>query len=125
MQLKQVIVFRTKFPNGKEMNKGKMIAQGAHAAMMCLIHDRDLPTDQYVNVWDWAWGSMAKIAVAVDTLEELNELEKKAKEAGLLCYEVIDSGKTVFNGVPTKTCIAIGPAESSEIDKITGGLKLL
>jgi peptidyl-tRNA hydrolase len=29
-----------------------------------------------------------------------------------------------FNGVPTKTCIGIGPNESEEIDKVTGHLKL-
>lgn len=121
MDLKQVIVFRTKFPNGKEMNKGKMIAQGAHAAMMCLIAPG--PRDKTLD--DWALGSMAKIAVAVDTLEELDDLQSKASLAGLLVYEVIDSGKTVFDGIPTKTCIAIGPAEASEVDKITGGLKLL
>lgn len=119
MALKQVIVFRKDI----QMNKGKMIAQGAHAAMMCLLYT--IPEEQETSVYDWAHGAMAKIVAQVGTLEELNELEKKAEEAGLLCYEVIDSGKTVFNGVATKTCIAIGPAEDTEIDKITGGLKLL
>lgn len=123
MALKQVIIFRKDI----QMNKGKMIAQGAHAAMMCLTEDVVKMWNQghLDTIWTWAHGEMAKIAVAVDTLEELNELEKKAKEAGLLCYEVIDSGKTVFDGVPTKTCIAIGPADSVEVDKITGALKLL
>jgi PTH2 family peptidyl-tRNA hydrolase len=34
-------------------------------------------------------------------------------------------GKTEFNGVPTKTCLGIGPAKAEKIDKITGDLKLL
>jgi PTH2 family peptidyl-tRNA hydrolase len=37
----------------------------------------------------------------------------------------VDAGLTEFNGVPTKTCIAIGPNWSDEIDEITGHLKLL
>jgi PTH2 family peptidyl-tRNA hydrolase len=36
-----------------------------------------------------------------------------------------DAGLTMFNGVKTKTCLAIGPAKDSEIDEITGSLKLL
>jgi PTH2 family peptidyl-tRNA hydrolase len=38
---------------------------------------------------------------------------------------IIDSGKTEFGGVPTKTCLAIGPDYSEKIDKVTGNLKLL
>lgn len=121
MSLKQVIVFRKDI----QMNKGKMIAQGAHAAMMCLTSSELITREQEEAIDTWSHGNMAKIAVAVDTLEELDDLQSKASLAGLLVYEVIDSGKTVFDGIPTKTCIAIGPAESSEVDKITGGLKLL
>jgi len=120
MALKQVIVFRKDI----QMNKGKMIAQGAHAAMMCLL-EIDMDDARMDTVTSWAWGTMAKIVCGVDTLEELDELQRTAKAAGLLCYEVIDSGKTVFDGVPTKTCIAIGPADDLEIDKITGALKLI
>lgn len=114
--LKQVIVFRKDI----QMNKGKMIAQGAHAAMMCLL---DTFVSAQVN--EWAHGAMAKIAAGVDTLEELDALEAAAREAGLLVYAVNDSGKTVFKGIETKTCIAIGPAKSEDIDKITGHLKLI
>lgn len=38
---------------------------------------------------------------------------------------VTDSGRTEFGGVPTKTCLAIGPNKIEEIDKITGHLPLL
>lgn len=37
----------------------------------------------------------------------------------------VDAGLTEFKGIPTKTCIAIGPADSNEINKISGHLKLL
>ena len=38
---------------------------------------------------------------------------------------IVDAGLTEFNGVPTKTCIAIGPANPDDIDEITKHLKLL
>lgn len=34
-------------------------------------------------------------------------------------------GKTEFHGVPTRTCLAIGPDDSEKIDAITGQLQLL
>jgi PTH2 family peptidyl-tRNA hydrolase len=47
------------------------------------------------------------------------------KLAGIKHHVVTDSGLTEFGGVPTKTCVAIGPDKSSKIDIITGGLELL
>lgn len=38
---------------------------------------------------------------------------------------IVDSGKTEFNGISRKTCIAIGPSQSEIIDRITGHLSLL
>ncbi|MCA9071910.1 MAG: hypothetical protein KDA84_23440, partial [Planctomycetaceae bacterium] len=35
------------------------------------------------------------------------------------------SCKTEFHGVPTPTCLAIGPAGADKIDEITGKLQLL
>jgi hypothetical protein len=49
----------------------------------------------------------------------------KAIEAGLMVSMITDAGLTEFNGVHTKTCIAIGPDWSDEIDPITKHLKLL
>ena len=40
-------------------------------------------------------------------------------------YIVTDAGNTEFNGIQTKTAVAIGPWDDSEIDKITASLKLL
>jgi hypothetical protein len=34
-------------------------------------------------------------------------------------------GRTEFGGVPTKSCLAMGPDEYERIDAITGHLKLL
>ncbi len=121
MSLKQVLVLRKDLG----MNKGKMIAQGAHAAMMCLIYAEDQTAEHMEAIEEWALGNMAKIAVGVADGTELDDIIRKAKEAGLLVYEVIDSGKTVPACANVKTCAAIGPGPEEEIDKITGLLKLL
>ncbi|QJX80020.1 aminoacyl-tRNA hydrolase [Priestia megaterium] len=52
-------------------------------------------------------------------------VQYKAKEKGLPAVLIEDSGLTVFNGVKTKTCLAIGPYNSEEIDEITGHLPLM
>jgi PTH2 family peptidyl-tRNA hydrolase len=61
----------------------------------------------------------------VDSHAELLEIFTKAKLAGIPCILITDNGTTEFHGVPTDTCIAVGPWDATEIDKITGGLKLL
>ncbi|MGK4455994.1 peptidyl-tRNA hydrolase [Klebsiella pneumoniae] len=49
---------------------------------------------------------------------------QKAQEADLTVSLITDSGLTEFNGVPTNTCLAIGPHKASKIDAITGHLPL-
>jgi PTH2 family peptidyl-tRNA hydrolase len=41
------------------------------------------------------------------------------------CALVVDAGATEFHGVPTKTCCAVGPGWTDEVDAITGALPLL
>ena len=135
MKSKQVIVMRKDL----NMRKGKMVAQGAHASMKAILDQMDssylknqsgivdkiLEIKPNTAMADWIKGSFAKICLSVDSEAELLEIYNKAKEAGLISALIIDAGLTEFNGVPTKTCCAIGPAWSQEIDKITGNLKLL
>jgi PTH2 family peptidyl-tRNA hydrolase len=130
-KVKQVIVMRIKYPDGKGgttgLRKGKLISQGSHASMSFLV--KRLQTE-VVPVWtepelEWLEGSFAKICVSVDTEEELLEIYKKAKDAELEVHLITDLGRTEFNGVPTNTCLAIGPDYSSKIDSITGDLTLL
>ena len=113
---KQIIVMRKDLG----MRKGKMIAQGAHASMAAYLKD-----PQSLDVLNWLAGSFAKIAVSVDSEEELLEVYKNAKEAGIITSLITDSGVTEFGGVPTNTCIAVGPAHKNKLEKITGHLKLL
>jgi len=74
---------------------------------------------------EWLEGRFTKVCVSVDSEQELLDIYEKAQQAGLLCSLIKDSGLTEFNGVPTLTCAAIGPAYPSEVDPITGHLKLL
>ncbi|MAG26523.1 aminoacyl-tRNA hydrolase [Candidatus Pacearchaeota archaeon] len=128
-KVKQVIVMR----KDVQMRKGKMIAQGAHASMKVLLDTRErsgADSDECLleltpEMCEWLAGSFAKICVYVNSEEELLMLYKQAQDANIPSALITDSGRTEFHGVPTNTCIAIGPALSIEIDKITGHLKLL
>jgi PTH2 family peptidyl-tRNA hydrolase len=126
MNTKQVIVIRKDL----NMRKGKMVAQGAHASMAALTkymtrNDRGwwafYPTRE---MEDWLNNSFTKICVYVNSEQELLEIYNKAVKAGLPCSVIRDNGKTEFKE-PTYTAIAVGPAEVSMVDDITGGLTLL
>jgi peptidyl-tRNA hydrolase, PTH2 family len=124
---KQVIVMRKDL----NMRKGKMIAQGAHASLRVIL-DAGRATDPATYqitmtepMAQWMTGRFAKVCVGVTSEEALDEIVAKARAAGLPCSLIVDAGKTEFHGVPTKTCCAVGPAWSDEIDAITGALPLL
>lgn len=72
----------------------------------------------------WLTFRFTKVCVQVDSEKELDEIVQKAKAKGVIVYTIIDSGKTEFGGVPTKTCCAVGPDKPHKIDEITGHLKL-
>ncbi len=118
-KVKQVIVMR----NDLNMRKGKMVAQGSHASMSFLLKDNNWKEDPEVT--SWTSGAFTKICLQIDSEEELLTLVTNAKSEGLRVHKIVDSGKTEFHGVPTLTCIAIGPNYSENIDKVTGDLKLL
>lgn len=137
---KQVIILRKDL----KMKKGKSTAQGAHASLGAIlqlmnngVNMRDTPPeivdDSYTlslkvevgsDMDDWLRGIFRKVALGVHSEEELLSIHKQAVEAGLPVSLITDSGLTVFNGVKTTTCLAIGPASDEELDKITGHLPL-
>lgn len=107
------------------MRRGKEVAQGSHASMAWIL---DKVQDGNTSLTDeeetWVSSGHAKVCVRVDSEEELASIFAAARLSGLTCYMITDAGKTEFNGVPTRTCLAIGPNYSDEIDKITGHLVL-
>ena len=130
MQTKQVIVVRKDL----NMRRGKEIAQGAHASLAVFFNMMEMVekgkkyecsfTHTSQAMHEWMTNGFTKITVTVDNEQALLDVYNKAKAAGLPCSLIRDAGKTEFGGVPTLTTVAIGPAEASQIDKITGDLKL-
>lgn len=116
--MKQVIVMRTDL----NMRKGKMIVQGSHASIGAYEKAQAGPSYDYVIKWKQT--GTTKICVRVESLEEMQTIHDLAKAAGIVCYCVLDAGRTEFKE-PTYTCLCLGPAPAEEIDKITGNLKLL
>lgn len=115
--MKQAIVVRTDLG----MGKGKVAAQVAHASLSAAEGAR-----QRKNGWyeDWREGGQAKIVLKVGSESDLLELFRKAKAAGLPASMIEDRGLTQLEP-GTTTCVGIGPAPDSEVDAITGKLKLL
>ena len=145
---KQVIVVRTDIFSKKDSNgkmaldpslTGKIGIQMSHASKAVILNQlREgkwvLQGGSYFTagqwtgydpVYEWCQGAFTGIALKCKSEAKLKSIHQQALDAGLPCSYIVDSGLTVFDGVPTATCMAIGPADSDEIDKITGKLRLL
>ena len=128
--VKQVIVVRSDLG----MTVGKEDAQCSHASGAFVFRQlqRQLLNNRKAKLTvtlsaverEWVLNSYAKIVVVAHTEEELLEIYQNARAAGLSAHKIIDAGRTHFSGVPTLTCIALGPDHSKRLDKITGHLKL-
>lgn len=119
--IKQVIVIRKDL----NMRKGKMIAQGSHGSIAFLTRrlENNEPITEVQK--EWLKNSFTKICVSVDSEQELLDIAEKARINNVECHVVTDNGTTEFNGVPTKTCLALGPDKAEILDQISGHLKLL
>lgn len=111
-----------------KMRRGKEIAQGSHASMAFLTHNLkkclEEQTDLSEAAVDWLASSFRKITCKVDSEQELLDVYNRAKEAGVEVHLITDSGATEFHGVPTNTCIAVGPDYDDVIDAVTKDLVL-
>ncbi len=116
-EYKQAIILRSDL----KMSTGKKVAQGCHAAVTAVEYAR-----KYTPSTVAAWGKegQKKIALKVQSEEELLNIYQDAKNMELPCSLIQDAGLTQLEP-GTKTAVAIGPAKSEKIDKITNSLKLL
>ena len=118
--IKQVIVIRKDL----KMRRGKEIAQGSHASCAflaeCATGKRPLSEVEA----EWLSDHFTKVCLQVNSEEELLGVHAAAQSAGLRSSLITDAGKTEFGGVPTKTCLAIGPDYATKIDSVTGHLSL-
>ena len=114
---KMVIVVRTDI----KMSKGKVAAQAGHAAVSAAEYARKNRPEWWMP---WISEGQCKIAVKAKSEQEINELERKARNEGLPVALIVDRGLTE---IPpnTTTCLGIGPAPANKMDAITGKLSLL
>lgn len=130
MASKQVLVMR-KFV-GSGSRTGKYCAQAAHASVGALFSIGNISKDgkffeiplnnPFVNAW--VTGNFKKVALYVETDQELVDIYNAARKANLPSSLIRDAGLTEFNGVPTLTAVGIGPDDEDKINKITGHLPL-
>ena len=109
------------------MRKGKLAAQAAHAAQEAIL-DRSAETPRLkdsAEILAWLANNYRKIVVSVNSEAELLDLVRRAEEAGINHHLVKDLGKTEFNGVETYTALALGPADPTVVDSLSGSLPLI
>ena len=116
-EFKQVIVARTDLG----MGKGKLAAQVAHASLAGAEESMRVKREWYDQ---WKEQGQAKVVVRAGSEDELVQLMKTARTMGLPTALIQDRGLTQLEP-GTSTCLAVGPAPSSLIDKVTGHLRLL
>lgn len=122
MAAKMMIVIRKDL----RMRRGKEVAQGAHAVEDIVRRIFSSPSEgSSEHVASWYGGGRKKVAVSVDSEAELESVYQQAASRGMPASIVTDAGLTEFNGVPTKTAVAIGPWDEDVIDLITGNLRLM
>lgn len=114
---KQVILIRTDLG----MSTGKKCAQACHASLSA----SDLVRVKNKSVWkNWQNFGQKKVVLKVSSKEQLQQIYILLQKQKIDCFLVKDAGLTQLEP-GTTTALGIGPALSSEIDKITGDLKLL
>ncbi|KAF0693675.1 Aste57867_15378 [Aphanomyces stellatus] len=114
---KMVLVVR----NDLKMGKGKIAAQCGHATLGA--YKRAVKrTPRAVECWE-TFGQ-AKIALKIESEDEMLALASRAKDMGIVHHVVIDAGRTQI-APNTRTVLAVGPAPNGDVDNLTGHLKLM
>lgn len=116
-EYKMILVVR----NDLKMGKGKIAAQCGHGAVAAYQQAMSRHPGQ---VRAWENSGCAKIAVRVDSKDELLRVRQQAHARDLNVCMIRDAGRTQIepNSI---TVLAIGPARVRDIDQVTGALKLL
>lgn len=114
--MKMAIVLR----NDLGMGKGKLVAQGAHAAVECFIIAKKMIPNK---VEEWLREGQKKIVLKVNSEQELLDIYNKSKSLGIPTSLIRDAGKTQLT---PGTLTAVALLEKDDIvDRVTGHLKLL
>ncbi|MDY6778864.1 MAG: peptidyl-tRNA hydrolase Pth2 [Candidatus Nanohaloarchaea archaeon] len=111
-EYKQAIVIRTDLG----MSKGKMIAQACHASL------GSFKKAGRSTIGAWEEKGQTKVVLRVESDSELHERKQQADQNGLPAFLVTDAGRTELDP-GTTTCLGIGPAETAQVDAVTGDLE--
>lgn len=119
------------------MRAGKQVSQGGHGVIKVFFDratitendDAKYPYMLHIPITkaehSWKEGIFTKITCVVNSEQELFDIQAKCQKLDIPYALIQDCGKTEFHGIPTYTCIVVGPEENSIVDLVTGGLKLL
>lgn len=116
-EIKQVIIIRTDLG----MEKGKTVAQGAHASLMSYFEAEK--TDKKI-AREWLETGEKKIVLKVENEESLKKFHAAFEYKGIPSALVTDAGLTQLPP-GTVTALGVGPWRSKEMNPITSMLKLL
>jgi peptidyl-tRNA hydrolase len=111
--MKQAIVARTDLG----MGRGKLAAQVAHASLSAHEDTGDRTRKK------WKGEGQKKVVLRTDGEAELFRLADAAERRGLPNAIVRDAGHTQLEP-GTVTCLAVGPGDDDEVDRVTGDLSL-
>merc|ERR1711920_484315 len=70
----------------------------------------------------WESSGSKKVTLKVESEDQLFEIKKTARQAGLIAESIRDAGHTELEP-GTTTVLAIGPALDKDVDPVTGHLK--
>ncbi|MFB6491415.1 MAG: peptidyl-tRNA hydrolase Pth2 [Thermoproteus sp. AZ2] len=104
-----------------KMSCGKAAAQAAHAAVECTLKALKGKWREWAE--EWLAEGQKKVVLAAGSLEELEELRRRAEAAGLPAEIIQDAGLTELPP-GTVTALCVGPAPDNLVDSVTGRLKL-
>ncbi|ORY77676.1 peptidyl-tRNA hydrolase [Protomyces lactucae-debilis] len=104
-----------------KMTKGKMAAQAGHATLACYKRAEKIMPQ---TVRRWEKSGQAKIALRVESEEQLEVMQATAMSLGLVAEIIHDAGRTQI-AAGSSTVLGIGPGPKSLIDQVSGSLSLL
>lgn len=129
MSSKQIILARRDI----NMPPGKLAAQAAHASLQailnCLSFEKENGCLKLTGTFNseaeihWLSESFTKVVLVVQDEAEMMQIMSRVPD-WMPKSVIVDEGRTVFNGVHTVTCAAIGPASIEDINNLTGHLDL-
>ena len=117
VELKMVFIVN----HGLKMGKGKIAAQVGHGAVRATL---DAANRHPLLVESWLANGQKKICVKGDDAAHLETLEREAQRLKIPTARIHDAGHTQIPS-GSLTVVALGPAEPSQLEPITGPLKLL